>query len=915
MLSSKYIISGNQKNSKVVKTLDRIQENIKYYIFMTLYNLLKNDYPGYFQIVILTTIEYLQLILFCFTPSISNQWNNKIFSDICFTVLNKLDLIYYSSNDTSTNFIVIFYICFFICLVIMINFIYVSIIYSNTIQTSNWLVKVLKYSIKVFISVLIIPFLKMFFSIFKCIDLNSNNLNSNFNTVQNFNGTENTENLFTTNNEYYLEYSNSIKCFKEFYFLHMFISIICIIFIIIFGSIISSSFYDYSLISFKSYMAKNNFRIKSLFDIRIKENIFSKYTSSVDMYLFYSKLILVVIFVLVPNDSILDNSNNLISDNNNINYSFKTIIIVQFIISLFILVNLITKKPYFNAFIYTYVLLMCSLWTWTCFSLFSSSIFGFKTNVSIVIIWLCGSILLALAIVIKGISKYSLKTISSIDKILDFSSPELLVAHIRYLLMLISSNNRETEIITKGFIRSHEDTCYLIDCPLKIVKRSMDAQTTTYYNSNINTNNNNNNNNVGSNLNSLSDNNYINNLIAQQMLVFINKLYIIGLYKFPNSIHLRLNYSIFLYQLYKQKLKAKQELESSLNCNPSLNQQFIIFRYKKMISEDLDTNQNQSEILDVVSSIAYETYYRQLHNEILSVAKLFIEFWSVLSTKNASPDIFKLNSISLKVNESIKNIQSYWKRLQSYKANNPKAYKMYAMFYFDILNNKEKGKELISLSKELNNRNYIDNEAIINIEDDFSNGQCSLVISAEVENYGSIIKISANACKIFGYIQEDLTNGKSFDELFLDCYNGSATNFINKETINWTYNKSKIEYTLYSKHKTNKTIPVLMKILDPNKTIDEKNHIKLIIKPMNDNFNDELKELVRCCYIVFSENLAISNTSDSIIEVMDILNVGKNSNYTCNNLINLFPELLTKFDLYEDQESKNIYYFININNI
>ena len=48
--------------------------------------------------------------------------------------------------------------------------------------------------------------------------------------------------------------------------------------------------------------------------------------------------------------------------------------------------------------------------------------------------------------------------------------------------------------------------------------------------------------------------------------------------------------------------------------------------------------------------------------------------------------------ISLKVNQCINNIQSYWIILQSYKANNPKAYKMYAMFYFDILNNKEKRK-------------------------------------------------------------------------------------------------------------------------------------------------------------------------------------------------------------------------------
>ena len=189
-------------------------------------------------------------------------------------------------------------------------------------------------------------------------------------------------------------------------------------------------------------------------------------------------------------------------------------------------------------------------------------------------------------------------------------------------------------------------------------------------------------------------------------------------------------------------MNSFQEFSNAEKSNPPLDQQFIIFRYKKMINEDQDTIENLGEALDVVSGIAYDSHFRQCiisfyqgQTNIQNAAMLFLDFWRILNSQNSSPDLFKLNDLGLKINETLKNVHAHWHHMQHYKAGDSKALKMYASFWIDILNSKEKGQEFLN-SKETGEKAQIvmkdfDFGKDENISTKMNEGYALLICSAE----------------------------------------------------------------------------------------------------------------------------------------------------------------------------------------
>lgn len=68
--------------------------------------------------------------------------------------------------------------------------------------------------------------------------------------------------------------------------------------------------------------------------------------------------------------------------------------------------------------------------------------------------------------------------------------------------------------------------------------------------------------------------------LCSNMLKVIDRFYINGLKKFPNSVSLRMNYAFFLLELMKSKTKALEQLEICEKGKTDFDEQFLIFRYK-----------------------------------------------------------------------------------------------------------------------------------------------------------------------------------------------------------------------------------------------------------------------------------------------------------------------------------------------
>jgi hypothetical protein len=64
-----------------------------------------------------------------------------------------------------------------------------------------------------------------------------------------------------------------------------------------------------------------------------------------------------------------------------------------------------------------------------------------------------------------------------------------------------------------------------------------------------------------------------------------------GIKKFPECTKLRLSFAFFHLEHMHNKKRAYEEFTESFNLDPSFEQQFNIYRFKKIIKENLEDRQ------------------------------------------------------------------------------------------------------------------------------------------------------------------------------------------------------------------------------------------------------------------------------------------------------------------------------------
>ena len=842
--TKKFII--NKVNINEFNIFERFEQKLKEIVFGVLYILIKDEDSSFFQPVVLSIIEVLQLLAYSFHPLLYSSWGNTNESVISmiYTILIKTQVVNYLQGQSQILYLIIFYVGLLIIILLIANIVYVSASFSKSFFSSTWPLYVLRKGLKILLSVLFFPLLNLFISIFNCVN----------------NGTI-----------MYNYYVTDMVCFSGFHFLHLFLGVL--------ASIL--------LISITFTTALLYFELNDKLDDKM-----AKINSKCEVFQIFTKISLVFIFTFIPNYQ-----NGVIISSP---VSVWIVILILNILSCTQFFNFYLIEPYFNRITQNFFNIINGIYMWTNFVLLISNILqniNFSNQSTAnqfggsIYILLSGIPLIILILTFSKNSDDYIEVLS--QNINKFQKGEEIERQMRYFLRLIlrKGKDRKSEILLKGFVRNHENNCAIGDCPLKIVKRLLDGNGVL----------------VGNQKNNQADLFSKNVAIQQYLFNFVFKVYTVGLCKFPNCTSLRISFALFLYHYQKQKLKTKQELENAEKSNPPLDQQFIIYRYKKILSEDQDTYTNilNPDSMDIQSQVAYDSHFRQCQNNIINSARMFLDFWSLLSTPNTTPDLYKLNELGLKIHELLKNINSHWNRMQHYKQNDPKALKMYASFCTEILNNREKGKEVLSMMKGniFDKKQNSNQEFELENDEELAQGQAVFFCAAEQEGFGTIMKTTANASKIFGYLLEDIC-GKPIDDLFIDSYNGYVSSFLKDLIGSWTENninenREQEEYLFFGKTKYLRTLPIYIKVIDPSKSVNEKMHFKCLFR--TEQSTDELKDYVRNCFIVFNSNLNIQIYSDTLLELLYLI-YGKNNN-EINNLINLFPELLRegspRIDKYE----------------
>ena len=183
-----------------------------------------------------------------------------------------------------------------------------------------------------------------------------------------------------------------------------------------------------------------------------------------------------------------------------------------------------------------------------------------------------------------------------------------------------------------------------------------------------------------------------------------------------------------------KKQQASLELANTEKHFPRFEEQFIIYRYKKLLEEQSTELNDNEDNLDMVSNIEYKNHFTLFKNSIAKVAALYLEFWSLLLNPNqdCQEDLTKLNDYGTKINALVEEINNHFEKIQKLKHNDQETIKYYSDFLNDILNDKEKAQKFKNRLNEIEDtKQTADENNIMNLDISAlnSNSECQYILA------------------------------------------------------------------------------------------------------------------------------------------------------------------------------------------
>ena len=231
----------------------------------------------------------------------------------------------------------------------------------------------------------------------------------------------------------------------------------------------------------------------------------------------------------------------------------------------------------------------------------------------------------------------------------NLSNPEEYANYIikYFKLIMHKHNSRNYSTILKSYISTIEETCTIVDCPLKDYLKNLEEG---------------------------NDSQYL-------LLKYMEKIFKYGISKFKNDPMLKSSYSMFLLIQLNHKKQAMIELKTISDEKLSFSRRYSIHRCKKLIEKWPD------------QSNSYYFHYRTNANEfkelVLKTTTLYYEFWSLLyKSKSQHSDNFeRLFKIGNEILELNKKMYDLYQVLINTKTNNAEIYNLYKEFIENISKN------------------------------------------------------------------------------------------------------------------------------------------------------------------------------------------------------------------------------------
>lgn len=740
-----------------------------FYIILSNYKNSDNEY-----IIILSLIELIQLLSFCFDDIYKSTWIIQEYS-LLFEFIQKVfnffllaPYLQLASNTLFTFCFYIFTISSFICFII---FIFLMIVVSNVSYLPIWLLSLFAEYGRLILSIFTLPIVYTITSFFNKSEINT----------------------------FYIigSISLAIICFLGIMF--------CLLSIDLeiptkfgknnfYSNLISSS-NDESEINLLTveYHSKTPVKISNE-----KHNYLTSFSTNYLLYFFILKIITVICFTNLKqylND--LDNETHIL------------ITVILFILSFFYwLIHYKQKLFFFNhietlfqccslVFFITTTLLLCNK------ILIKFNQYGFHAFVEI---WLL-LILLAIIYFICYNTNYIAK-LNYYES--QKNNPKKALEHIN-LFCEFNINKLFHERIHNafyGFIMEHSLKCTNLNCGLNKFKQYIISNEKIH---------------------SEQENKFINS--------YINNLYIEYIDYFPKSPTIRVSYAFFLVNYMNNIALAKIQIIIALLFKPSYREQFSLYRLYKSIEDNyINSDYYDNENLDIASSIIFNQYFDEFKEMLLKINYLYINLWmsmikDEISIKKIKENGFNILGLTLK-------LFSIFNKMQQIKPKDKESLQLFGYFLIDILNENELGHNYLDKSNTMIsyglNIKLFDNNLLRLSED----GSPVLVSAPGTEENNLIITQTTNSItKLFGYKKEDLI-GKDVNILLPEelrtYHNAAIVNFIKQNNHLKSIQQQKISGSAL--HKTGNIFQVKMiLVLMPN--LSNNSNYAIVFNQEQKNFN------------------------------------------------------------------------------
>jgi len=162
----------------------------------------------------------------------------------------------------------------------------------------------------------------------------------------------------------------------------------------------------------------------------------------------------------------------------------------------------------------------------------------------------------------------------------------------------------------------------------------------------------------------------------------------------PRNVFIKIAYALFLSEYAKKSVYALIELEKAQELNPSVTEQLLLVRYKRIFEHELAERKmlvNKMTQSNVEAAIKFEILCGNFKKALLNTASSFSELWGYL--KNETATSVQLEKMIRKIYSNGREVEKIWEEILQVKGDVPKTLYLYSQYQFKVMNNSKAAME------------------------------------------------------------------------------------------------------------------------------------------------------------------------------------------------------------------------------